>query len=74
MNMDCGREIRWDNNSRGYSIQHWDGTPEELLTHMVGQLIIHDADTFKPRVKWWQLWREKLHSNVTNEYIRQINI
>jgi len=69
--MKCTREIRWNNNKRCYTFQNFNGTPEELLAKMVEHLIKHEAKTFKPRVKPWQFWREKMGLEITNEYIKQ---
>lgn len=69
--MEHGRTIRWSNNMHGYSISGYEGTPEELLEEMIEHLIKYDADTFKPRVKWWQFWRERFYPEITAEYIKQ---
>jgi len=63
--------IAWGWGSRSCSVQGFGGTPEKLLSEMIANLIEHDADTFKPRVKWWQFWLEWQPEAIVAEYVKQ---
>lgn len=69
--MKHGRYITWDGGAHGYGVSDYEGTPEDLLKEMIEHLIEWNAVTFKPRVKWWQLWRERFCADITAEYIKQ---